>query len=86
MVFSNDSVLQKPHRCSKTAFKNNANVDIQTNDGASALHILSEQGHVEVVKLLLENGAKVDLQEDSGTSSLYIASEQGHVEMVKLLL
>ena len=33
-------------------------------DGATALHVASEGGHVEVVKLLLQNNAVVNMQDN----------------------
>ena len=58
----------------------------QENSGLSALMIASQNGHTEVVKLLLGKGAQVNMQENSGWSALMIASENGHTEVVKLLL
>jgi len=46
----------------------------------------SQNGHVEVVKLLMEYKVNGDLAENDGYTSLHIASEDGHVEVVKLLL
>ena len=40
----------------------------------------SEQGHVEVVKLLIEKGAEVDLPNRNGETALMEASKKGHVQ------
>ncbi len=53
----------------------------------SPLYIVSERGHTEVAKLLLEDGAaQVDLLSKEKVSPLYIASERGHTEVAKTLL
>jgi ankyrin repeat protein len=46
----------------------------------------SENGQIEVVKLLLDKGAKLDGQNNEGWTALIIASAQGNTEVVKLLL
>ena len=43
----------------------------------------SRNGHVQVVKIVLENGADIHAREDE---PLRVASEKGHTEIVKLLL
>jgi tetratricopeptide (TPR) repeat protein len=54
--------------------------------GRTALIWASEQGHVEVVKLLLEKGANVDEKNFTGGTALMAALEQGQTEILKLLL
>ena len=46
----------------------------------------SQNGHTDIVTLLLTQGARVDLQNSNGWSSLMIASQSGQTEIVKLLL
>ncbi len=46
----------------------------------------SHDGHVDVVKVLLENNAQVDLKDCHGQSSLMAASHGGHVDVVQMLL
>ncbi len=48
--------------------------------------IATQNGHAEVVKVLLENGAQVNLQAEDGWSVLMIASKNGHAEVVQILL
>ena len=62
-------------------------VDIPCNRSRiSALMVASQNGHVEVVKLLLEKGAQIDDDGDRGRSPLMLASQEGHNKVVKLLL
>ena len=46
----------------------------------------SENGHADVVKVLLENGAKVEAGASDFTAPLWVASQNGHADVVKLLL
>ncbi|KAF4436984.1 hypothetical protein FACUT_6021 [Fusarium acutatum] len=46
----------------------------------------SLNGHVEVVKLLLENEADITVANNEGVTPVIAASFDGHVEVVKLLL
>jgi serine/threonine-protein phosphatase 6 regulatory ankyrin repeat subunit B len=54
----------------------------------TALMLASQQGHLEVVKLLLEEGAKDNINPpyQNGQTALMLASQEGHLEVVKLLL
>jgi tetratricopeptide (TPR) repeat protein len=54
--------------------------------GRTALIWASEQGHVEVVKLLLQKGANVDEKNFTGGTALMAALEQGQIEIIKLLI
>lgn len=64
-----------------------ANVNwVSRTRGTSALVAASTNGHVEIVRLLLQNGASVDLQCNDGWTPLMGASEEGHIEVAKLLL
>ena len=48
--------------------------------------IASRNGHVEVVRALVEAGASVDQARNDGVTPLCIASEEGHVEVVRVLV
>lgn len=50
------------------------------------LLIASQNGYVEIVKLLLSAKAKTSIPMKNGATPLFIASQNGHVEVVKLLL
>ena len=54
----------------------------------TALMEAADEGHVEVVRLLLESGADINTQEDygNGATALMEAAGNGHVEVVRLLL
>ena len=62
-----------------------AQVDLQNNNGSTALMGACQNGHSEVVKLLHQYGAQVDLQNNNGSTALMGACQNGHSEVVKLL-
>ena len=49
-----------------------ANVNMLNHEGSTALAIAAENGHVEVVKLLLEEDADVNVIADGGLTPLII--------------
>ena len=55
-------------------------------DGSSPLYIASQNGHTDIISLLLKANANLNRQRDDDTSPLYIASQQGHTDIVSLLL
>ena len=56
-----------------------------TDDGATPLYIAAQNGHLEVVRFLVESGANKDQgTTDDGTTSLYIAAHEGHLEVVRI--
>jgi ankyrin repeat protein len=62
-------------------------VDSTDKDGDTALILASEEGHLDIVNLLLEMNAKLDIQAtEGGNTALICASAEGHLEIVKALL
>ncbi|KAG3131414.1 hypothetical protein PI124_g5252 [Phytophthora idaei] len=57
--------------------KMGASIDLQHSDGNTALGIACDQGHVEIVKILLENGARIDIINNAGATSLTASSSKG---------
>ena len=56
------------------------------SNGRTALMIASQEGHCEIVRLLLRRGAQVDLQDSKGWSALMLACRAGHCEVAAILL
>jgi ankyrin repeat protein len=62
-------------------------VDSTDEDGNTALIIASNEGHIDIVQLLLKKNAKLDIQAtEGGSTALICASAEGHLEIVKALL
>jgi transposase len=55
-------------------------------DGATALLVAALQGHLDIVKELLDARADVDAKSDWGTTALFVASTRGHVDVVRRIL
>jgi len=81
-------------RSIKHLIKNGTSVDINARDKdifyghySTALTRASENGHLEVVKYLVENGADLNRGENvgRGATALMFASQEGHIEVVKYL-
>ena len=63
-------------------------VILTRNNGVRCLYISAQEGHLDVVKELLDSGGRqlVMLTLDNGTSCLYMSALEGHLEVVKALL
>ena len=56
-------------------------------DGSTPLFIAALEGHLEVVRFLVESGANKDQGlTDDGRTALFIAAENGHLEVVRFLV
>jgi ankyrin repeat protein len=63
-----------------------ADINKAQNDGCTPLHMASQQGHVDVVRVLLEQGADINKAKNNGCTPLFMASQDGHVDVVRVLL
>ncbi|KAG9852947.1 purine and uridine phosphorylase, partial [Aureobasidium melanogenum] len=63
----------------------NADAEATDSNGRTALYWASEEGHSNIVQILLDAGADLDAQSDYGTP-LHAASEMGHDKIVQMLL
>uniref|UniRef100_A0A9J8APR5 Ankyrin repeat domain 50-like n=1 Tax=Cyprinus carpio carpio TaxID=630221 RepID=A0A9J8APR5_CYPCA len=62
------------------------NVDLACKQqGATALSIAAQEGHAEIVAMLLEKGAEPDHVDRYGRSPVKVAGKQGHFTIVQLL-
>lgn len=60
--------------------------DVDEEDGYTALHLASLQGHINMVELLLQKRADVDFPTDDGDTALMWAAHRGNAQMCKVLL
>ncbi|XP_076081609.1 uncharacterized protein LOC143052446 isoform X2 [Mytilus galloprovincialis] len=62
-------------------------VNKQSKNGWSPLLVASEQGHISIVKILLQHHARVDVfDENHGKAALHLAAESGHDQVADVLL
>merc|ERR1712029_1119195 len=55
-------------------------------DGKTALLLASENGHVGIIRELLDRGANIDAQNKYGLTALHVAANKNHLDVVKELL
>ncbi len=65
---------------------NVSQVNQPIKDGFSVLNAAAENGHLEVVKFLIEHGADVNQPVEDGSTALLLAAEEGHTAVVEYLL
>ena len=70
-----DLLLQQP----------DIDIDSLDDQGATALHHASSQGHVALAIKLIEHGARTGLQDRRGRTALNYAVEKGHDQVVLIL-
>ncbi|XDV33670.1 hypothetical protein PO909_003992 [Leuciscus waleckii] len=61
-------------------------INKHTKNGWSPLLLAADQGHTEVVRVLLQNNARVDVFDEEGKAAIHLAAEQGHQDIVDILL
>ncbi|KAI0682863.1 ankyrin repeat-containing domain protein [Cytidiella melzeri] len=61
-------------------------LDWANADGKTALHIASQRGNEELVRMLLSLGADFDLPDNEGNTALHYGSAWGHIPVVQLLI
>jgi ankyrin repeat protein len=65
--------------------ENGASIQCKTNENQTCLHLASEKGHTDVVKILLENGANIKIKTKDKETCLHLATKHGHTDVVKIL-
>ena len=70
------------------AFLPEANADKgkANNDDTTALHVASQKGHLQVVRLLLKAKADEDKARSCGATALFMVLQKRSLEVVRLLL
>ncbi|XP_032431965.1 receptor-interacting serine/threonine-protein kinase 4 [Xiphophorus hellerii] len=62
------------------------NVDSQTTDGRTPLHLASQRGQYRVARILIELGADVRVTSSEQNTALHVAAETGHTSTSRLLI
>jgi ankyrin repeat protein len=65
-------------------FEKTFKLDIQDKFGWTALMRASWNGHLEIVKILIENSAKLDIQDKYGRTALYY--QLNNIQGIKIFL
>lgn len=63
-----------------------AEVDGQTTDGRTPLHLASQRGQYRVARILIELGADVHVMSAELNTALHVAAETGHTSTSRLLI
>lgn len=63
-----------------------ADVDGQTTDGRTPLHLASQRGQYRVARILIELGADVHTTSSGSNTPLHVAAETGHTSTSRLLI
>ncbi|XP_061173483.1 L-asparaginase-like isoform X2 [Saccostrea echinata] len=62
------------------------NLSSHNQDGRTALHVASREGHVSTVQYLLHQGASVHLKDSNGFTPLHDAIMRKHISIIRLLV
>ncbi|KAM9320854.1 receptor-interacting serine/threonine-protein kinase 4 [Gastrophryne carolinensis] len=63
-----------------------ANLNAQTSDGRTPLHLAAQRGHYRVARILVELGCNVNIPNAQLKTPLHIAAETGHTSTARLLI
>ncbi len=77
--------LHGRHGNVKKLLEQKANPRLKTSEDKTAIHFAAEQGHVDIIQMLLNNKAELDAKSQLG-SALNIAVQKNHPKIVDLLL
>jgi uncharacterized protein len=67
-------------------FKADVNQQTKNKNPSSSLHACTQEGHLDVVKILVENGVDVNRLGIANQSAIRVATRNGHLEIIKYLI
>ena len=65
---------------------NFCNIHFTDDNGMTALHLASDNGHLETVMLLKEQGSDIHATNNNGMTALHLASWKNHSKIVMYLV
>lgn len=66
-------------------FLNSLNVNVTDEFGWTALMMVSYEGHLDIVKLLIRSGAKIDVKDRQKNTAITLATKRAHSNIVMFL-
>lgn len=63
-----------------------ADVDAQTSDGWTPLHVAVYRNHLGCFEILVEAGAKLDIYNDKGDTPMHLASENDDIVYLQTII
>lgn len=82
-----DAVLQGKAEEVNKLIEAGANINLLNDEvGESPIHVATEKGNVDILKILIENGAHLDMLTRPGYSAAHLAVFSNKLEALKLLL
>ena len=69
----------------KLLLKEHVDINIQDENGETALMLASKNGHIQVVELLLKEHADVNIQNQDGLTAIMLAIENVRTQVVEIL-
>ena len=74
------------HQCMVSLVNGRSSLPLSSYISLEAVHLAAQEGHLNVVKLLVSKGANVHIEtREKGRYAFYSACLQGHFEVVKFL-
>jgi ankyrin repeat protein len=65
-------------------FKAGCDIDLQDNEGATAMHVAAALGSRRIVKLLIDLGANAEIKDNQGRTPLDVAKELNRKPVVRI--
>ncbi|XP_033124694.1 ankyrin repeat domain-containing protein 6-like isoform X4 [Anneissia japonica] len=83
---ANNDYLSVNRQVVDTLIQMGADLELQTKERATALHLACLNGHLKCTRLLIKGNADIDLQTNDGDTALHLAAYNGHASTLELLL
>ena len=81
-----EAIMENNIHIAKKMLEEGMDVNMQNEQGDTALIIAVAKNRLDMTKLLVENGADVNLQTNSDSTALILASLVGRLDIVKFLV